>query len=170
MSIVNTAHKPNFGDVNLTDAEIDRFWQKVDKSSACWVWMGARNARGYGHFKLRKRVQVAHRVAWVISHGSISDGLVVCHKCDTPSCVNPDHLFIGTQADNVRDMVSKKRGVNLSGERHWNAKLSDLQVVEIRERYAQGDTTYQELAHEYQVTSEEIGKVIRLKSRVGGSR
>ncbi len=87
-----------------------RFWQKVQKGDGCWEWQGSRNKLGYGITSLRGRAIRAHRVSWEIVNGPIPDGLLVCHRCDNPACVRPDHLFLGTQIDNLRDMRTKGRG------------------------------------------------------------
>lgn len=85
--------------------------------SGCWLWTAAACPPGYGRFRANGRSYVAHRFAWEIMRGPIPAGLCACHKCDTPACVNPDHLFLGTQADNVRDSVRKKR--HHHGDRHY---------------------------------------------------
>jgi hypothetical protein len=77
--------------------------------SGCWLWLGSLNLKGYGRLMIKKKSVLAHRFSWEHHNGPISKGLLVCHKCDTPSCVNPDHLFIGTHADNLRDMRNKGR-------------------------------------------------------------
>jgi len=83
------------------------FWSKVDFTENCWVWLGARNRRGYGTHNARSW---AHRTSWEWTNGrSVPKGFVVCHACDNPTCVNPDHLWLGTQGDNVRDAVQKGR-------------------------------------------------------------
>lgn len=75
----------------------------------CWHWMGARNAFGYGRMTHEGRLQVAHRLSWTEANGPIPDGLYALHKCDNPSCINPDHLFLGTYSDNLRDAWAKGR-------------------------------------------------------------
>lgn len=108
----------------------DRFWQHVQKTDGCWLWLGARQ-RKYGKvrvYKGRRRYAEmrAHRVAWELTHGPIPGDLVVCHKCDVPLCVRPDHLFLGTRADNLADMDAK-------GRRGTRPKLTAEQVSELRE-------------------------------------
>ncbi len=88
----------------------ERFWEKVDKSSECWEWTAARNPDGYGLIGLDFRgSDRAHRVSWRLAYGPIPIGLHVLHRCDNPPCVNPDHLWLGTQADNIADMTRKGR-------------------------------------------------------------
>lgn len=88
----------------------NKFWNKVNKTATCWLWVGAKSSNGYGEFWLAGRPQGAHRVAWQDTHGEIPGGLRVLHKCDTPLCVNPEHLFLGTAKDNMQDMLLKGRG------------------------------------------------------------
>ncbi len=142
----------------------DRFWSKVEKSEGCWLWVGHRNKAGYG--KLRNGSQhkylLAHRASWLLAHGELPDELLVCHKCDNPPCVRPDHLFLGTDADNQRDMMRKGRKVvpPQYGERNPRAKLTAEQVIEIRRRYAEGETQTK-LGMEYGVSQAAIGYIVR---------
>ena len=97
--------------IALGDAKIvTLFWSKVERSSGCWLWTGTKAASGgYGIFWENGNQHRAHRLSWLLTNGAIPKGMVVCHKCDNPPCVNPAHLFIGTMKDNVDDMMSKGR-------------------------------------------------------------
>jgi len=116
----------------------ERFEDKVlpEPNSGCWLWLGMVNNGGYGEIKCKgkeKAPQVrAHRVAWELYRGSVPEGLCVLHRCDTKLCVNPAHLFLGTHRDNNLDMRSKGRERPPSGEQHWNFKLTEDQVAQIR--------------------------------------
>ena len=99
--------------------------------SGCWIWEGTAVPRGYGTITIRAGVTgYAHRSSWEARNGTIPDGMFVCHRCDTPSCVNPDHLFLGTHDDNMLDM--RMKGRSPVGERHPSAVLSKSDVYEIR--------------------------------------
>lgn len=122
-----------------------KFWSYVEKTDNCWLWRGPMIRRGdYGRFGRF----LAHRVAYDLGTGPIPLGLMVCHHCDTPRCVRPDHLFLGTHADNVADMVRKGRDRQLRGEDHVHCKLSDAQVDTIRARFFNGESV-KVLANEY---------------------
>ena len=91
----------------------ERFWRHVDKAGDCWLWTKAVDSRGYGRFGLKGANAggwvLAHRYAFQLTRGPIPDGMHVCHTCDVRNCVNPDHLFLGTALDNMRDMIAKGR-------------------------------------------------------------
>lgn len=88
---------------------MDRFFQKVAKGIDCWIWTAGKDSWGYGTFRMHGKVIGSHRASWEIHNGPISKGMSVLHHCDNPPCVNPDHLFIGTHTDNMRDCISKGR-------------------------------------------------------------
>lgn len=89
--------------------EEERFWAKVDKTETCWLWTAGKDRRGYGKFKSQGKTVRAHRYSYMLVNGSIPNGLFVCHECDVPGCVNPQHLWLGPPSSNTRDMVLKNR-------------------------------------------------------------
>ncbi len=125
---------------------LDRFWERVDKKkNGCWEWMGKRNPLGYGFVLVHYRPKRAHRFSWEIHNGPIPKGVFVCHKCDNPPCVNPDHLFLGTPKDNIQDCVKKGRFNKPKGEDHPHAVLTDIKVRNIRDLRKAG-ATHREIA------------------------
>ena len=154
-----------------------RFWSKVDRSAGpdgCWLWTAYRLPGGYGQFSIGNTLQRAHRVAWELTHGPIPAGMHCLHRCDNPSCVNPAHLFLGTQKDNVRDMRTKKRhdwsGLHLGRERlypmgegcSWHRLTAD-EVLEIRVRYAAGGISTRALAADYGVSGHHVWAIVSRK-------
>lgn len=113
----------------------DRFFAKVDCSGeGCWLWLGAPDWRGgYGHLRVGTRMVKAHRLAWTLQHGEVPPGMSVLHRCDRPLCVRVDHLFLGTQADNMHDMKVKGRSSKRPGTARVNAVLDDAKVLAIKE-------------------------------------
>ena len=87
----------------------ERFFKKVNKTDTCWLWTGALNSKGYGSLRVNGKSVSAHRLSFLWFKGDIPDGMLICHTCDTPSCVNPDHLWLGTPKDNHKDMWDKGR-------------------------------------------------------------
>lgn len=121
----------------VTEPAVDywtRFYSKVEKTDGCWLWVGARGGNGYGVFAVGGDLVKAHRFAYLLERGPIRAGLRVLHRCDVRRCVNPDHLFLGTQSDNLRDMVAKgrHRPNPRRGERHHGARLTTADVIAIR--------------------------------------
>jgi len=108
-----------------------RFWSKVHKTDTCWLWQASKDQAGYGTFRTPAGVKRAHRVAWELTKGAIPNGLWALHKCDVPACVFVDHLFLGDQDANMKDMAAKGRSANFDGEKSPNAKLTQEQAEEI---------------------------------------
>lgn len=87
----------------------ERFNEKVEKTDSCWLWTGALNGKGYGCMSYNGKATSAHRLSYILHKGEIPDGLIICHTCDIPKCVNPDHLWAGTPSENMKDMFAKDR-------------------------------------------------------------
>lgn len=137
---------------------VDRFWEKVQKTDECWLWTGAINSsNGYGRIRHNK---YTHRVSYEFHFGAIPKGLFVCHRCDNPPCVRPDHLFLGTPGDNMRDMHSKQR--QACGSQR-SRLLTEDQVAAIRQRYAAGERQCV-LAREYTVSPVTMHNIVHNKT------
>lgn len=144
----------------------DRFWAKVDKSGACWLWTGnVFGSLGYGGFAMKRPdgqygPAYAHRVAWELTHGPIPDNQHVLHACDVPRCVNPAHLFLGTHRDNMQDASAKQR---LSNPRKRNRRIK----AEVIRRYLAGGVTAQALADAHGIHTMTVHRWI--KAATGGA-
>lgn len=133
-----------------------RFWEKVVKTDGCWNWNGTKFQSGYGAIGIGGILKRAHRVSWELKNGPITNGLHVLHKCDNPGCVRPDHLFLGTQKDNMVDKT--KKGRQAPGP--TGSKLIPEKVIELRKLYSTGDYSYRQLAAKYSVAKETIKHAI----------
>jgi hypothetical protein len=150
----------------------DRFWNKVKLApeNECWAWVGGKSRKGYGLFHPKDHTMHAHRFSWVLENGEIPDSLLVLHKCDNPSCVNPKHLFLGTNKENMEDMTRKGRRVGIRlgksnfvalGDKNPSTKIPDSEIHKIKTKYGSGSYTYRTLAHEYKVSISQIQKIVR---------
>lgn len=117
----------------LPDSEFKQylFTRTVKNANGCWVWQGCKIHTGYGRVQRRPNAWLAHRLAWTLTHGDIPPETFVLHHCDNPPCINPAHLYLGTQHDNMRDMIARER-YNNKGERNGRAKLTANLVRYIR--------------------------------------
>jgi len=171
----------------FSERDIARFWSHVDcTGDRCWEWkLSTKGFGGYGTFQIQKPKPHGvppHRVAYIITYGAIPSGLWVLHRCDNRPCVRPDHLFLGTNLDNIADRVAKGRsasgdrngsriakGAYQQGEKSTNAKLTSTQVIDIRQRVANIQkphryNTYAQLAQEYGVSFVNICKIVHRKT------
>jgi hypothetical protein len=143
---------------------IDRFWSKVNvrTKTECWTWNAYRDRYGYGRFNFGRKNHQANRFAWKLSNGPIPSGLCVCHRCDNPACVNPVHLFLGTNADNRLDMVNKGRHSTPRGEDCVRSKLTNQIVTKIRSIYRKGSREFgtQALARSLNVAPSLVWRII----------
>ena len=151
----------------IPEEAVRRFWKRVNKGLNCWQWLGCIVDGGYGQIRVDGKMLRTHRVSWEIENGPIPDNLVVCHKCDNPPCVCPEHLFLGTIADNNRDCIEKGRGAwamsresMVCGERSPHAKLHDEDVRRIRTMHRSGMSCVA-IAKHYPVHPATISKITR---------
>lgn len=164
----------------------ERFWGKVEKlgnESGCWLWTGAVTHDCYGRVQFQRKARLTNRISWIIHQGPIPEGMGVLHRCDTPECVRPSHLFLGTPKDNTRDMYRKGRAGTI-GDRNWTrrfpekvcrgetavlSKLKEAQVLEIRNRFASGEKGVV-LAKHFKVSRSVISNITkgRIWKHVGG--
>jgi hypothetical protein len=148
----------------------DRFMDKVspEPNSGCWLWDAFTREDGYGQFRFNGRTQSAHRVAWQLYNGPLSrgasgSGVCVLHRCDNPACVNPEHLFIGSNADNVQDMVNKGRNQRCRGADASRSKLIDADVIAIR-HFVKSGVPQNKIAIMFNVDNSTISDIKRRKS------
>lgn len=149
---------------NLEKSRI-RFLKKIEVDSVtnCWNWKACLGShKRYGSVGLLGKVWLAHRASWLIFNGADPAEMCVLHKCDNGLCVNPDHLFLGAQTDNIHDMENKKRSKHLAGAEHGRAKLDWDKVNLIREKHKNG-ASIRGLAREYNVTKGSISNIVKNK-------
>jgi len=139
-----------------------RFWERVHTTEdGCWLWQGCRTGAGYGNFKLRRdRRVLAHRLSWELAYGPIPVACCVLHRCDVKLCVNPAHLWLGSQADNNRDRAEKGRNRDQRGERNSSAHLRLTDVIAIRDNYAARRESQSALARRYGTSQGHISRIV----------
>lgn len=131
---------------------------KIDTNTGCWIWQGAKSSNGYPQLWLAdKKVRLAHRASYEVFNGELKKGLCICHKCDTPECVNPDHLFQDTIQGNIKDRDSKNR--QAQREKNGMAKLNERQIKEIRSLCSIGKKQC-DVAKQFNVTHQQISNIV----------
>jgi len=151
----------------LTRTNEERFMEKVEliPFHTCWEWIGAKHSKkGYGSFGYKNKVIKSHRVSYMLFVGSIPDNKHVLHRCDNPTCVNPRHLFLGTHKENMEDRNTKKRQAFLKGSLNGNCKLTENDVLKIRNKYLTQKTSYAKLANEFKVSKKLILNIIQKRA------
>ena len=141
---------------------LERFWFCVDAGSEdeCWEWRGAKTDKGYGNITIEGKSVGAHRASWIIHYRYIPGELHVLHRCDNKSCVNPKHLFLGTNWDNVQDKTKKNR--HYKGTDVWQSKLIEDDVRKIKNLYSTGNYSHRKLASIFGLQNHgTVGKIIR---------
>ena len=144
---------------------LKQFWESIDKKTneECWEWIKGKTSKGYGTVRYENKTYLAHRLAYQLFHNKTLDKLIfICHKCDNPLCCNPNHLFQGTNKDNIDDKVNKNR--QTKGETNANVKLTSEQVISIRTTYENRNITHRQLASIYNVTSPTITAILKRKT------
>jgi hypothetical protein len=143
-----------------------RVWDKIDIKGEddCWPYKACLNVHGYGVISEGNTKILAHRAAFISKNGDILNDLKVLHSCDNPKCCNPKHLFLGTQADNVKDMHNKGRAVSVSGDKNHMSKLSNSDVITIRHMYHNLGKKCSEIAKEYHVNRNNISFIVSNKT------
>jgi len=149
---------------------LDRFWSKVDKKGPndCWNWLASK-VHGYGRIRCGGKHERAHRLSWVIHNGYIPPGTMygttcVLHRCDNPSCVNPNHLFLGDHSDNMRDMISKGRDKYVKGEAQYFAKMTKNKVRLMRNWHRDSRIPQRKLAKIFGISQASVWAIVNYKS------
>jgi hypothetical protein len=152
--------------MNFNKSFTTRFWGKVSKTKTCWLWQGAKDRDGYGQIRPNSVVSVvkAHRASFYLFHGQIDEDKFVCHSCDVPSCVNPSHLFLGSNKDNVKDMDTKGRRNPAKNNQLPQTRLTPEKVREIRKLYKETSCTYKKLAVQFEVSQSAIFLIVKKKN------
>lgn len=146
--------------------DVPRFWRNVHVRGArqCWNWCGTlRTKQGYGQLGMNRSYYLAHVIAFVLTRFDVAPGMCVLHRCDNPSCVNPNHLFYGTKSDNNSDRSSKGRNGNHQGEANGRAKLTEQNVKDIRRAHQEQSLTYPEIANVYGVSVVAVARICQRK-------
>lgn len=149
----------------ITEAVTTAFWKKVAITAnpdSCWNWTGAKKEQGYGIMSINHSIYKAHRISYFLNSGIRPDALFVCHSCDNPLCVNPNHLFLGTHTENMSDMVAKGRADisgKAKGEKCGRSKLTETQVLEIRKLYSTG-VEQSEICRQFSIAQASVSLIV----------
>lgn len=148
----------------------DKFFSRIRVKKGCWEWTGNKYVGGYGQYSSGYRKYQAHRLMWTCQNGEIPSGAVVMHNCDNKLCVRPSHLILGSQKENMRDMIKKKRDrfyFKLNpphGERNSNSKLSENDVIEIRRTFASGSISREAICRKYGIKNSNVSNIVNRAS------
>ena len=144
---------------------MDRLWKRTARDGDCWVWQGCKDGGGYGTISVGGRPLKTHRLAWQLTYGAIPAGMLVCHHCDRPSCINPQHPFLGTNADNMQDKVRKGRRNGgggwhkIRGGNNGSAKLTEKQVAAMRALHCQG-VSERRVASSFGISKSQVHRIV----------
>lgn len=153
------------GDDTLDLEEILYLNSSKDRQTGCINWIAVRDSSfGYGRFSWKGKPYAAHRVAYRLQNGAIPEGCQVCHTCDNPACINPEHLWAGTQADNMLDKDRKGRGNRPRGVNNSNSRFTEAQIIELRYLWRTGQYNYSDLAKRFGVSYVTISKIVNYKT------
>lgn len=162
-------------EIDIFENNVQNFWAKVEKSDSCWNWIAGKTKQGYGKIQVGRVWFLASRFSYMLHNGLLpKDKPFVLHSCDNPSCVNPAHLWAGTQLDNINDMVSKGRAATgirsgahthpekwKRGEENSSSKLTSSQVIEMRKRRDEGNATIMALCKDYGVCKRTVALILK---------
>lgn len=157
----------NKSGIEWTNEIANRFWSYVEKSDDCWIWTGGSFGGRYGQFRIGKKKIRAHRFSWLLAGNEIPDGMILCHKCDNVKCVRPDHLFVGTHADNAKDREEKGRGagnrfarIGLKGTDNPASKINEAVVISIR-RLKEKGYSLKAIAERHDLSKSQVSNILK---------
>ena len=155
-----------FGRYKSYKTKEEAFYIHLDKflnTDRCWSWKGCKDKNGYGRMTFNRKDYRAHRISWEITNGEIPQKMIICHSCDNPSCVNPNHLFLGTHKLNNQDMINKGRKKSFPGENNGMAILTENDVIEIR-KWAKSGIKHGIIAYNFGVKKSYISGIVNNKT------
>lgn len=148
--------------MDLPQSAVEKILVNYEVVKDCWEWKGKKDKDGYGRLRVGGRITIrTNRAAWIVANGEIPNGKMICHKCDNPCCINPDHLYVGTAKDNATDRRNRGRSNNERGSLRWNSKLTEEQVRQISIDYVPGKDSQTEVAKKYGVSQATISHILR---------